>query len=202
MGRPTTIIRDQFQIRRQSKRAKHHLPHHVPYSLKTLLILPLTYMQVFARNWDLSQHWCINRYPSRKDTRLPKELFNGRSNKELITFTNYCLFTLIMAATTPAAPCSLMYIHSHSGSTCFVPVQPLTLCLHHKFSEVGNISCSLYRMDNESISLLGFHCITILFRRVNKIIHVVQMRQCCLIRNFPKRIKFGHFHWNVKTCVE
>lgn len=153
------------------------------------------YMQVFARNWDLSQHWCINRYPSRKDAQLPWESFVGRSSKELIIFT-------IMAAATPAAPCSLIYIHSCSRSTFFIPLQPLTLWLHHKFSEVGNTSCSLSRIDNELVSLLGCHCITILFRKVNKIIHVAQMTQCCLIRNFPKRVRFGHFHWNVRTCME
>lgn len=128
---------------------------------------------------------------------------NGRSNKELIICKNYCLFSLIMAVTTSMSLRTLIHTHSCTWSTCFPHFLPLTLWLHHKFTEAGNISWSLSKADNELLaSLLQFHHITLLLIKMNKIIHVAQMSQCCLITNFPLKIKLGHFRWNIKTGIE
>lgn len=144
-----------------------------------------------------------NRYPTSKDIQLPKESLNGRSNKELSCLQDYYLFTLIMAITTSVSLCTLMHTRSCTWSTCFINFLPLTLWLHHKFTEAGNISWSLSEAVNELlVSLLGFHCITVLLTKTNKIICVAQMSQCCLITNLPVKIKLGHLQRNIKIGME
>lgn len=116
-----------------------------------------------------------------------KESLRGRGKKDLITFTKCFLFTLIMAA---ATPCLCAHEVHASFSSCLFPYAS-----HHKFTEAGNFSFSLSRADNELLaSLLGFLRITGLSMKLNKITRVAQMSQCCLITNFPIKIKLGHLH--------
>lgn len=113
---------------------------------------------------------------------------------------------------------NLLPIVSHGGSYHpGVPVHPDVigahqallhspfpiLWLHHKFARAGSISWSLFKADNELfVLLLEFHHIKVLLIKMNKIIHVAQMSQCCLITNFPIKIKLGHLQWNIKTGME
>lgn len=123
--------------------------------------------------------------------------------KNSSVFKNYYLFTFIMSITTSVSLCTLTHTDSCTRSTCFINFLPLTLRLHHKFTEAGNISWSLSEAVSELlVSLLGFHCITVLLTKMNKIIHVAQMSQCCLITNLPVKIKLGHLHRNIKIGME
>lgn len=116
---------------------------------------------------------------------------------------NYCLFTLITVIITSVSLCTLMHTHWRTWTTCFTHFLPLTLWLYHKLTEVGNISWSFSKADNELlVSLLGFHCIRVSLIEINKILHVAQMSQCCLITNFPIKIKLGHVLWNIKIGRE
>ena len=111
---------NQSRICTQIKHAKHHLPQAAPYRPWTILALLLKYIQVFPGDWELSQYWCLKRYPTREDTQLLKESLNSRSNEEFIIFKNYCLLTLITVITISVSLCTLMHTHSCTWSASFI----------------------------------------------------------------------------------
>lgn len=103
----------------------------------------------------------------------------------------------MVAVTTLVSLCILRWL-GHMKHLLHFP--SLTLWLHHKVAKAQNISWSLFKADNELfVLLLEFHHIKVLLIKMNKIIHVAQMSQCCLITNFPIKIKLGHLHWNIKN---
>lgn len=149
----------------------------------------------------LGSNGCPNKYPTREDAKMSKKSLSRRSSKELIIFKNCCLFHY-------GRYCLHVSVHPDAYSImhmkpCFIHFLPLTLWLQYQLTEAENILWSFSKVDNKLfISLLGFHCITVPLTKTNKIIHVAQMSQCCLITNFPIKIKLGHLHWNIKAVME